>query len=661
MRKKYLLVGLLVLFLLGGGGWYFYQWQQRQQTTAAVQKVATTYTQAFSQQNFTKMVGQVDKQQLTGGDYQYTAKKVVARNVAVFGQIGASDMQIKQLKVTRKSAKTYQMTFDLNLQTMIGALTVKHYQTTVQLVKGHWRVIWTPAMLFPHMNGTDTVQLQWQQGKRGEIVDRNGQALAKDGQVTQAGMVPSQLGSGTTRSTNLTKISQQFSVDVATLKQSLQQQWVTKDSFVPIKTVTTKPSLTGVTYRAVSARTYPTGEASAQLIGYVGEVTAADLKKHPELQTGDNIGKTGLERYYDKQLQGQDGGKITINNGDTVSRTLLKTQKRDGKTIKLTIDRSKQVKAYQQLAGKKGAVVTMDPRNGQLLTLVSSPSYDPNLFATGISQKDYQKYASNTAQPFLSRFTQRYAPGSTFKMLTAGIALDNGTITTATTKSISGLKWQQDSSWGSYQVTRVTDAASENMTQALVNSDNIWFAQAGLQMGSKAYLKGLQPFFSAQANLPLALNKPQISNSGQLTSKILLADTAYGQGQLLLAPIQQATMYTAIANDGQMQLPTLLLDKTAKQQTVLKKASATAVKQALVQVVADSQGTAHALQISGHNIAAKTGTAELKQKQDTDGEQNGFLMAADADNDTYLMVAMLEGTGSEDVVTAMKPYVETLY
>ncbi|MFD0897878.1 penicillin-binding protein PBP4(5) [Loigolactobacillus binensis] len=661
MRKKYWLLSLLAVFLITGGGFYYYQWHQRQVTTTAVYRVARTYTQAFSQQDFTKMLTQVDTEQLSGGDYQYTAKQVVARNVAVFGQIGASKLQVKQLKVTRKSAKQYQMTFNLHMQTMIGALSVQHYQATVQLVKGHWRVLWTPAMLFPHMNGTDTVQLQWQQGKRGAIVDRHGQALAEDGQATQAGMVPSRLGSGSTRSNNLTKISQQFSVSVASLKQSLQQQWVTKDSFVPIKTVTTKPTLTGVTYRSVSARTYPSGAASAQLIGYVGEVTAADLKKHSELQTGDNIGKTGLERYYDKQLQGRDGGAITINNGDTVSRTLLKTKKRDGQTIKLTIDRTKQEKAYQQLGNKKGAVVTMDPRNGQLLTLVSSPSYDPNKFATGISPADYQKYAKDAAQPFLSRFTQRYAPGSTFKMLTAGIALDNGTITTKTTKQISGLKWQKNSSWGSYKVTRVTDAASENMTQALVNSDNIWFAQAGLQMGSSAYLKGLQPFFKTKEKLPLAMNYAQLSNSGKLSSQILLADTAYGQGQLLLSPIQQAMMYSAIGNGGKMQLPTLILNKTAKQTTVLKATSANAVKQALIQVVADTQGTAHSLQISGHNIAAKTGTAELKQQQDTTGKQNGFLMANDADNNSYLMVALLEDSGSEDVVTAMKPYIESLY
>lgn len=660
-KKRLMFVGLLLVALIAGGGFYYQHWHQQQREQAAVKRVATAYTKAFRQQDFKRMLNYVDQQQLTGGDYHYTPKQVIARNVAVFGRIGASQLNVKNLKVKRQKPKRYQMTFDLHLQTMIGPLTVKHYRAAVQLVKHKWQVIWTPALLFPHMNGTDTVQLQWQQGQRGKIVDRHGKALAEDGQLMQAGMVPNQLGQGQTRTQRLTTISHQFDVDLATLKQSLQQNWVTKTSFVPIKKVKQQPKLTGVTYRAVSARTYPSGAASAQLIGYVGPVTAADLKKHPQLQSNGTIGKTGLERYYDAQLQGRDGGTITINNDDTVVQTLLKRKKRDGKTIKLTLDRAKQEKAYQQLADQKGAIVVMDPRNGQLLTLASAPSYDPNQFVAGISQKAYQKYAQNDAQPFLSRFTQRYAPGSTFKMITAGIALDNGTITPATTRNISGLKWQQNSSWGDYQVTRVKAATTENMTQALVNSDNIWFAQTALKMGGQAYLKGLQPFFKPKLQLPLTMQAAQISNNGKLAKQILLADTAYGQGQLLLSPIQQAVFYSSIMQQGKMQLPTLIAGETAKQQAVLKQASADQVKQALIQVVADAQGTGHALQLAGHNIAAKTGTAELKLQQDTTGKQNGFLMAADADQNRYLMVALLEDNGSDAVIKATKPLVESFY
>ena len=303
----------------------------------------------------------------------------------------------------------------------------------------------------------------------------------------------------------------------------------------------------------------------------------------------------------------------------------------------------------------------MDPTNGELLTLASSPSYDPNAFVNGISQTNYDKYANNTELPFLSRFTQRYAPGSTFKMLTAAIALQNKTITPDTTKSISGLKWQKDSSWGDYKVTRTVDASPENMTQALVNSDNIWFAQVALKMGASAYLKGLEPLFKTQANLPLTMKKAQISNNGKLASETLLADTAYGQGQLLLSPIEQAAMYSAIANDGTMQQPTLIQAAKGKRTSVLQSNAAKTVKTALTHVVSDQAGTAHDLAIDGHTIAAKTGTAELKQKQDTDGKENGFLVAMDADKNTYLTVALIEGTGSGDVVTAMKPFVASLY
>ncbi len=510
------------------------------------------------------------------------------------------------------------------------------------------------------MDGKDTVQLDVTAATRGQILDRNDQPLAKNGDVTQAGLVPGKLGSGDERTTNLEKIAAAWNVKVTSLETLLKQSWVTNDTFVPVKIVTDSPTLTGAAYQTIGSRTYPLGEAAAQLIGYVGTATAEDIRKDPTLTANSKIGKTGLEQLYDKQLRGTDGGTISIQNGSNV-HPLLSKKAVNGKNLKLTIDADQQKTAYNQLAGKSGSVVTMNPKNGELLTLASAPSYDPNAFVNGISQTDYDKYANNQSLPFLSRFSQRYAPGSTFKMLTAAIALQNKTITPDTTKSISGLKWQKDASWGDYKVTRTVDASPENMTQALVNSDNIWFAQVALKMGASAYLKGLEPLFKTQADLPLTMKKAQISNSGKLASETLLADTAYGQGQLLLSPIEQAAMYSAIANGGTMQQPTLIQDTKGKRTSVLQANAANTVKTALTHVVSDPTGTAHDLAIDGHTIAAKTGTAELKQKQDTDGKENGFLVAMDADKNSYLTVALIEGTGSGEVVTAMKPYVASLY
>ena len=663
MKKSTLTIigGVAAAIVIIAGGFGLYQWYQGKSEADAVQATAQTYTQAFAKRQYDKAVKQVDTSHLTGPGWHYTAKTLAARNQAVFDRVGASDIKITNVKTKKYDSKTYELTFTANMNTKIGKLSAQHYEAPIVKVGDNWRIQWSPRLLFPSMDGKDTVQIDLIAATRGQIYDRNNQLLAKNGDVTQAGLVPGKLGTGADRTANLEKIAAAWDVKVTSLETLLKQSWVTDDTFVPVKIVTDSPVMTGAAYQTIGSRTYPLGEAAAQLIGYVGTATADDIRKDPTLTANSKIGKTGLEQIYDKQLRGTDGGQISIQNGDNI-HPLLTKKAVNGKSLKLTIDANQQKTAYTQLAGKAGSVVTMNPTNGELLTLASSPSYDPNAFVNGISQTDYDKYANNTSLPFLSRFAQRYAPGSTFKMLTAAIALQNKTITPDTTKSISGLKWQKDSSWGDYKVTRTVDAASENMTQALVNSDNIWFAQVALKMGASAYLKGLVPLFKTQADLPLTMKKAQISNSGKLASETLLADTAYGQGQLLLSPIEQAAMYSTIANGGTMQQPTLIQGTKGKRtSSVLQANAANTVKTALTHVVSDQAGTAHNLAIDGHTIAAKTGTAELKQKQDTDGKENGFLVAMDADKNTYLTVALIEGTGSDDVVTAMKPYVASLY
>ena len=663
MKKSTLTIigGVAAAIVIIAGGFGLYHWYQGKTEADAVQATAQTYTQAFAKRQYDKAVKQVDTSHLTGPGWHYTAKTLAARNQAVFDRVGASDIKITNVKTKKYDSKTYELTFTANMNTKIGKLSAQHYEAPIVKVGDNWRIQWSPRLLFPSMDGKDTVQIDLIAATRGQIYDRNNQLLAKNGDVTQAGLVPGKLGTGADRTANLEKIAAAWDVKVTSLETLLKQSWVTDDTFVPVKIVTDSPVMTGAAYQTIGSRTYPLGEAAAQLIGYVGTATADDIRKDPTLTANSKIGKTGLEQIYDKQLRGTDGGQISIQNGDNI-HPLLTKKAVNGKSLKLTIDANQQKTAYTQLAGKAGSVVTMNPTNGELLTLASSPSYDPNAFVNGISQTDYDKYANNTSLPFLSRFAQRYAPGSTFKMLTAAIALQNKTITPDTTKSISGLKWQKDSSWGDYKVTRTVDAASENMTQALVNSDNIWFAQVALKMGAYAYLKGLAPLFKTQADLPLTMKKAQISNSGKLASETLLADTAYGQGQLLLSPIEQAAMYSTIANGGTMQQPTLIQGTKGKRtNSVLQANAANTVKTALTHVVSDQAGTAHNLAIDGHTIAAKTGTAELKQKQDTDGKENGFLVAMDADKNTYLTVALIEGTGSDDVVTAMKPYVASLY
>ena len=260
----------------------------------------------------------------------------------------------------------------------------------------------------------------------------------------------------------------------------------------------------------------------------------------------------------------------------------------------------------------------------------------------------------------MSRFATGYAPGSTFKTITAAIGLDSGTLNPNEELAIDGLKWQKDSSWGSYKVTRVSEASPVNLRTALVYSDNIYMAQETLKMGEKTFRAGLDKFiFGKELDLPIAMDKAQISNKDSFDSEILLADTGYGQGQLLLNPIQQITTYSVLPNKGTLVYPKLILDKETKdQKDVIKASSAEAV-------VSDENGTAHSLATLNIPLAAKTGTAEIKEKQDEKGQENSFLYAFDVEKQNYSVLEFLEnkpeGTSATDLSKDLLTYLNQTY
>jgi penicillin-binding protein len=267
----------------------------------------------------------------------------------------------------------------------------------------------------------------------------------------------------------------------------------------------------------------------------------------------------------------------------------------------------------------------------------------------------------------MSRFANGYAPGSTFKTITAAIGLDAGTLNPNEELAINGLKWQKDSSWGSYQVTRVSDVSPVNLRTALVYSDNIYMAQETLKMGEKTFRDGLNKFiFGKELDLPIAMNKAQISSKDSFDSEILLADTGYGQGQLLLNPIQQITAYSVFPNKGTMVYPKLIADRETKnEKEVIKASSAETITADMQAVVSDENGTAHSLAELNIPLAAKTGTAEIKQKQDEKGQENSFLYAFDSEKQNYSVVEFLEnkpeGTSATDLSKELLTYLSQTY
>lgn len=659
-------IAVAVLLVIGGGIIGYAAWSDSRDEAAA-QETADTFIAALEKQDYASMSQVVSEESLTAIDY--TRDSMAERYETVYGGVGAAELKISDLSLTQdEETDQYTLSYKVNMETALGTLDEKQYETTLSKVENDYQVDWNTHLIFPDMEPTDKISLTTTVGERGDILDKNGSPLATEGNSWQAGMQPSSLGEGDQRTTNLEKIAETYDVTVEELENLLEQAWVTPDSFVPFKVMAQDAELTqvtGVLYQEITARTYPLNEAAAHLIGYVGEVSAEDIEKNPTLRTGDTIGKSGLEATYDERLRGQKGGRIEIQTTDGELKTVLQeTEVQNGEDITLTIDAQMQQNAYDQLTGESGSVVFMNPTDGSLLALVSTPSYDANLMSSGISSEDYQAYVDDPMSPFLARYAAGYAPGSTFKVVTAGIGLDAGTIVPEETQEISGLSWQKDASWGDYKVTRVKDVASVNLADAFAYSDNIYFAREALEMGSDTYVAGLKNYiFGEDLKLPIAMNPAQISNSGTLDSEGMLADTAFGQGELLLNPIQQAVSYTPFANNGNLVYPKLTADQeTVEPKQTVTPESAAIIKEDLVQAVQKEYGSSHKLAVIDQKIAAKTGTAETRESETEgeDAETNGFLLAFDAENSSYLMVAMIEGESSGSVIDAMLPMLEKM-
>lgn len=652
------LTSALVLVLAAGGGYFYYQKTHEEQVVSAGEKTIQQFAERLSTGDYKKAMSytQIDSQTKK----TISEKEALEKYQNIYGAVAIKGLEISNLKVTKKDSETYSFSYKAKMNTSLGELKDLSYKGTLTNKNDQIKINWQPNLIFPQMEDTDKVSLTSEEAKRGDILDRNGKKLATTGKLKQLGIVPRKLGEKEEKTANIKSIAAAFDLSEDEINQAISQSWVQPDYFVPLKIIDGQtPELpSGAAIQEVDGRTYPLGEAAAQLIGYVGDISAEDIKKNAELSSNGKIGRSGLEMTYDKELRGTNGGKLSITDADgTEKEVLIDQEVKNGQDIKLTLDADAQKIAFDSLGGKAGSTVATSPKTGELLVLASSPSYDPNKMTNGISQEDYQAYTENKDQPFISRFATGYAPGSTFKMITAAIGLDNQTLNPDEVLTINGLKWQKDQLWGSYQVTRVSDVPQVNLRNAMIYSDNIYMAQETLKMGEKKFREGLNKFiFGEDLDLPISMNPAQISNKDSFKSEILLADTGYGQGELLINPIQQATMYSVFANNGNLVYPKLEMDKETKvKQNVIASTAVQTILPDLKDVVQDTNGTAHSLATLGIPIAAKTGTAEIKEKQDEKGQENSFLFAVNPDTNGYLMISMLEDKAEGDSATKRAP------
>lgn len=680
MKTKHIIIyGLLSFLIASGLGLYVYmQSRFQEQPDTTVQK----YINTLQIKNYDEMYNLMTPESLQQAGM--TKEQFVQKYKAIFDGMNVSSIEIDPgiPAPVPDNKQQYTLNYSAHINTFLGEIDKNYQLKLIQQDSDHgktWRIQWQPALILPEMTQGDKVNVQILHPERGEIVDKDGYPLATKGTIFEWGIVPGKLGTDEdSKSASLTAISEYYNVPEDTIQKALKQSWVKDDYFVPIAT-TTDPTipdeLNGVSMQTKEVRSYPLGEAAAHLIGYVRQATAEDLEKDTEgyYSAQDWIGKAGLEQSMEKQLRGTKGGRIEIVDKTGKRKSIIaEHQAVDGEKITLTISSSVQRELYTTMSSDQdaGSAVMMNPTNGKLLALVSTPAYDPNKMVTGLSQAEWDAYSNNPNLPFTNRFTNRYAPGSIFKAITAAAGLTEKVTTPDKTHTIQGLQWRKDNSWGGYYVTRVKNVLHVNMNDALVYSDNIYFAQEALEMGKAKFIEGIQKFgFGSNFGLDAIYLKPsQYANQDhrKLDSEVLLADTAYGQGEMLMSPIHLAASFTPFITEGKLVSPMLFEDQTLNKNTpattnIITADVANTVKSALFQVVENKGGTAHALADLPYQVAAKTGTAELKLAKGERGQENGFVVTFDS-NASFVLAAVIEkvnGRGdSHYVVNKLHPFLQ---
>ncbi|WP_430790927.1 penicillin-binding transpeptidase domain-containing protein [Virgibacillus flavescens] len=621
-----------------------------------------TYVSNWQDKDFTNMYDMLAKKAKSS----YSTKQYVDRYKKIYKDINVSDLKITYDKLTEKEVEaalekgetTYPFSVEMN--TIAGSITFDYEAKLVQQGeedKKNWYVKWDPGYIFPAMKNGGEIDIVSEQPRRGEILDRNRMPLAINDTVYEIGIVPEKLGESPEAKKK--EIADILGMDVESIDRKLDADWVTPDVFVPItKVPTSKENLeelwaTGpVAGKEVTGRVYPYGEAAAHLVGYTSKVSAEDLEKseNDSLTANDMIGKRGLEQLYDERLRGKEGIKIVVTQKEQEEVVLAEKPVKDGENIMLTLDAELQKKIYQTYDGESGTAAAIDPKTGETLALVSSPAFDPNDFVYGISHARLNELQENPKQPLINKFAATFVPGSVIKPITASIGLQSEVIDPEEGIEINGLTWSPGKSFGNYKVRRVSESNGPvDLEDALIRSDNIYFAMKTLEMGSDTFVNGLQKFgFGEEIPFAYPIETSTISRDGKLNEKVLLANSSYGQGQMQISALHLASTYTTFLNTGNLIKPVLLMDDEKSQlwkENLVTEKQAALIRESLRKVVTSPVGSANGAQAADFPISGKTGTAELKKSADVEsGQENGWFVAYPTESQDILIAMMIEHT-----------------
>jgi penicillin-binding protein 2 len=514
---------------------------------------------------------------------------------------------------------------------------------------------------------------------RGEIVDARGEVLASSRQSFSICAVPKTTLKNKDEIAllaRLLRVEEEFIVEkLSKTASSYRPAVVLRDvDFATLSVVEEMSAdLSDVLVVAEPVRSYPGGERFCHLLGYVGEVTQEEVAKNPtRYSSGDLIGRAGVEKNYDDVLSGtegykmvrvsMDGGEVPIDYEDVPS-----VSPEPGKRVRLCARSDLQTLADSLLGGQRGCVIVLGVKTGEVLTLSSKPAFDPTLFATGISSADWKNIIEDEDKPLLNRAIQcAYPPGSTYKLVTAGIGLEKRLVREST---------RYRPCPGSYRFGRRVfkcwkeeGHGSADLVRGITVSCDVYFYQLGERMDledfySYSNLWGLPE--RTHIDIPnevrgLVPNTEWYDRSygkNQWTRGIML-NLAIGQGEVLATPLSILCFVCGLANDGRYAVPHCVkaigddADEAEREPEFIdmpmSETTLAVLRKAMRAVVESDEGTAKLARVPGYEVAGKTGTS-----QNPHGDDHAwFVCYAPYDEPEVAVCVMVENAGHGGAVAA---------
>lgn len=608
---------------------------------------------------------------------RYQAITDEATITEVKAEVNADTLNSNQSYATTDAA---QIPFGVTFSTArVGQIAESNYLILKRQNSGAWGIEWSPATIFKDLGPDDLVHLFTDDPVRGEIYDRNRKPYAINAKVYTVFVVPGKIKDENGLLTNLSTILGMDKDKIKALYVKGQPSWLMPIRDIPYDTpqnvldqLTAIPGV-GLTDKVV--RSYPQKESGANFIGYMGVITADQLKTFAVkgYRAEDQIGRAGVELDQELTLAGVKGGRLAIIGRDgTLVKKLQETPSQPGSNIYLTIEQNLQKTCEQLLANRPGSIVVMDPNDGSLLALASYPNYDPNIFIQGITQQQYDTLNNDPQRPFQNRPVEgSYPTGSIFKVITASAALEKAGVTMETIFTCPG-RWLGLGPNNPKYCWLVTGHGRISLREGIVQScDSVFY-----ELGKKLYEMdpNLLPTFTESYGLGSTTNVQGVYDSaGQVPDKdwkmknlnqvIFPGDDvnlAIGQGFLLATPLQMANVYAGVAMGGVQPVPNLILQKETNgtqtqavgqklRQLPVSPTHLAQIRQALLGVTTEGAGTATNIFVGSKvKVAGKTGTAESGKPT----PHAWFAAFAPSEKAKYVVMVMLEQAGEGNIVAA---------